>query len=73
MSFSEIILMNVGIAAILVAILALVMLIPTRLTIQHPTTGGRRRKRADYRRAAVQGRRAPDAGRRGLRPIGDQN
>lgn len=72
MSVSEIILMNVGIAALLVAILALVMLVPARLDAQHRATGGARRKRPDGRRAAIHDQHAPDAERRGLRPIRDQ-
>jgi len=71
MSVSEIILMNVGIAAALVAILALVMLIPARLDAQHRATR-EQRKSPDGRRAASHDQHAPSTDRRGLWPIPEQ-
>lgn len=72
MSFSEIILMNVGIAAILVAILALVMLVPARLDAQHRGVRGERRKKTEGRRAAIHAQHVPTPERLGRRPIHDQ-
>jgi uncharacterized membrane protein len=73
MSVSEIILMNVGIAAVLVAILALVMLIPARFDAQHRATGKKREKKTDSRRAALRDRHASGARGHPLWPIRDQN
>ncbi len=72
MSVSEIIFMNVGIAIVLAAILTLVMLIPSRLGVQHPLNGKGRRRKLDRERAAIRDQQAPAAHRRGLRPIRDQ-
>ncbi|HEX3735254.1 MAG TPA: hypothetical protein VHU86_08875 [Solirubrobacterales bacterium] len=73
MPVSEIILMNVVFAAVVVAILALVMLIPARLDAQHPATHKERKRKIDGRRAAIGDQRAPGARGRPLWPIRDQN
>ncbi len=71
MPVSEIILLNVGIAAVLAAILALVMLLPARLDAQHRASEKGPRRKAVGRRAATHHQHAPGADRRGLRPVRD--
>jgi hypothetical protein len=73
MSISEIILMNVGIAAVLAAILTLVMLLPARLRAHHRATGTQRRHKADHHRSVVLDGRAAGGTGRGLRPLRDEN
>jgi hypothetical protein len=72
MSFSEIILMNVGIAALLAAILAFVMLIPARLNAQHEAIGRERRRKIESSRAATRQRHPQGVRGRGMRPIRDE-
>jgi hypothetical protein len=74
MSISAIILMNLGAAAILAALLAAVMLAPTRLH-RHFATGHTYRQKAALRRhlwaREARGQHPRRSTRRGLRPISD--
>jgi hypothetical protein len=74
MSISAIILMNLGAAAILAALLATVMLVPTRLH-RHFATGHTHRQKAALRRQLSARRSGRQPSRhptqRGLRPISD--
>ncbi len=70
MSFTAIILMNIGVALVLATILALVMRAPARLEAHFESHGARRRKpRPEPARA--RGERPLGAARRHLRAIPD--
>lgn len=74
MAISAIILMNIGAAAILAALLAIVMLAPTRLH-RHFATGHTHRQKAALRRQLQARRNGPQhsqhSTQRGLRPVSD--